>query len=148
MVGAYFFVAGLVLKATYRTKCVIDHLSGQSQPTHTTHQTPLAVLCVDTLFCILFRMAMAATTTRYFVRRGSLTATMMVLMAACCVLVTSSFVAIDSHRDAWRSVINHGRIPAGEDVTVSTKQGTLRGRRIAGDQRAGTSTIRVYKLDR
>lgn len=76
-------------------------------------------------------------TSKLAVRRGTWTAVLTVLVAASGVFLPPSLGAGVSHRDVWRDVINHGRISAGEDVVVSTKQGTLRGRRIAGDDRAG-----------
>ena len=49
--------------------------------------------------------------------------------------------AVDSHTDVWRAVINHGRIPDGENVVVTTKHGMLQGRRIVGDNRAGRRIV-------
>ena len=56
--------------------------------------------------------------------------------------------AVDNDTDVWRAVINHGRIPDGENVVVTTKYGTLQGRRIVGNNTAGRqiTVFTVYSL--
>ena len=69
-----------------------------------------------------------------------------VLVTGGCVIRPLYVAAVDIHTDIWRAVINHRRIPDGENVVVTTKQGILQGRRIVGDNRAGRR-IRVFTIN-
>lgn len=83
------------------------------------------------------------TSPRRYEASRSWSAVLTLLLTGSCVLMPPCVAVADFHKVAWRAVMNHGRIPDGENVVVATKHGTLQGRRIVGDSRAGGITTMV-----